>query len=190
MRERVAISHLRASSCGLRHSSLLETSLLPLRPPVRLLNCVRIHRRVGGSGMRDTRTMPIGQTRSLRATLLHIAACRVHPRVIALWSTVIHRRFRLLPQRHCLCSLLPNVRLGSRTERLACVPITSTHFALLLVLSFSGARHRNRRSRAAETSSNPAPRPFSSLDSPSRFVFLMIWKRKERCSSPNYTNRK
>ncbi len=40
---RSLIFELPASSFGLRHSSLLETSLLPLRPPARLLNCVRIH---------------------------------------------------------------------------------------------------------------------------------------------------
>ena len=42
-----------------------------------------------------------------------------NPRVLALWSTVIHHRFRLLPHRRCRCSLLPNVRLGCRTKRLA-----------------------------------------------------------------------
>ncbi len=110
--------------------------------------------------------MPIPGLLAVACVIPNVCGIQLHPRVIALWNTVIHHRFRLLPHCRCLCSLRPNVRLGSRTERRACVPITitststststSTNFALVLVLSFSGARTRNRRSCAAETSPLPA----------------------------------
>ncbi len=121
-----------------RRSCAAETLSLPA-PTHPRRSTLRIGRRVGGS---------------------ECLGIRVHARVVALWSTVIHHRFRLLPHRRCLCSLRSNVRLGCRTKRRACVPITSTststNFAVLIVLSDSGARTRNRRSCAAETPSLPA----------------------------------